>query len=245
MITDIICGTKQQEPGYNFVTINYGHTQVIVVLTGELMMKSRDGTTLCTPGDFIYLPRNTSFSLYCKDTGYTGTFSIGKDESWPLFDVPVKGKTGKQLQLLSQIIMNESRRPHHNSLEYLYHIGWLMLSESTRDFENDNYSDNLVDMACHIAENSLYSGLTAEEIFRELPVSYRHLTRQFKQQNGMTPGEYLRKKRFDESRRLLTETNLTFTAIAEELHYASSQHFSSNFKQMCGMSPGDYRKSKE
>lgn len=240
MITDIICGAKQQPPGYNFVTINYDHTQVIVILTGELMLKNRDGVIHCTAGDFIYLPCESSFTLYCTDIGYSGTFSIGKNECWPKFNTPIKGKTGKQMLLLSQLVVNETHHPHHNSVEYLCHIGWMMLSESIRDFENKN-NNNIVEIACHIAENSIYSGLAAEKIFRDLPVSYRHLTRQFKQQIGFTPGEYIRRKRFEEAQRLLIDTNLTFTAIAEELHYSSSQHFSSNFKKNYGMTPGEYR----
>ncbi len=242
MITDIMCGAKEQKPGYNFVTINYNHTQVIEVLTGELIMKSRNGIISCTSGEFIYLPRESSFSLFCADIGYSGTFAIDKDRCWPISDTPIKGKTGKQLQLLSQIVINETRHPHYNSTEYLSHIGWLMLVESTRDLEHKNRHDNIVDIACHLVENSLYSGQSAGKIFRDLPVSYRHLTREFKQHIGLTPGEYLRKKRFEESQRLLNETNLTITAIAEELHYSSSQHFSSDFKKMSGFTPVEYRR---
>ena len=57
--------------------------------------------------------------------------------------------------------------------------------------------------------------------------------------------EYIQKSRMREARRLLLQSTLSISQIAETVGYPSFAHFSKQFKKMNGMTPNEYRKNNE
>ena len=62
-------------------------------------------------------------------------------------------------------------------------------------------------------------------------------------QMGISPGEYIRRVKLEESKCLIREGRMNFSKIAELLHYSSIHHFSRQFKDKFGMTPSEYAKS--
>ena len=60
---------------------------------------------------------------------------------------------------------------------------------------------------------------------------------------GISTAAYIRKCKLDEAKRLLIETNLTITQIANSVGYDSVMDFSKFFKKQTGRSPSDFRKT--
>ncbi|RBW68435.1 helix-turn-helix domain-containing protein [Bacillus taeanensis] len=70
------------------------------------------------------------------------------------------------------------------------------------------------------------------------PVYY---TSWFKQKTGKSPKEYMLELRFNEAKRLLTETTWPITSISEELGFENSSSFTRWFVKCAGMPPQKYR----
>lgn len=74
-------------------------------------------------------------------------------------------------------------------------------------------------------------------------VSASYLTALFRKQLGISPGEYIRRVKLEESRQMIREGNLNFTEIASALEYSTVHHFSRQFKEKFGVTPTEYAKS--
>ena len=66
--------------------------------------------------------------------------------------------------------------------------------------------------------------------------------RLFKNEVGISPQIYIRKKRIDRACALLDHSQNTIDTIADDTGFSDRYHFSKIFKQVIGTSPGKYRK---
>jgi len=57
---------------------------------------------------------------------------------------------------------------------------------------------------------------------------------------GLTPSDYLRRQRIEQTKRLLRRGGQTLAAIAHATGFSSSQHLSTVFKQIEGMTPTEF-----
>ena len=92
-------------------------------------------------------------------------------------------------------------------------------------------------------ERSPASPPTLEEIGHELGYSQYYLSAKFKKLTGIGYREYITKRKVQESRRLLANTNKTISDIAESVGYKDMNSFYLAFKKINGFSPAVYRKS--
>jgi DNA-binding response OmpR family regulator len=75
-----------------------------------------------------------------------------------------------------------------------------------------------------------------------LGIGERRLLRAFRENMGKTPFEYLREKRLELARRLLAETSLTITSVADETGFSDAANFATAFRGYFGETPGEYRR---
>jgi AraC-like DNA-binding protein len=68
------------------------------------------------------------------------------------------------------------------------------------------------------------------DLGRLVGVSPNHLVHLFTQEVGVSPHQYLLRRRTDEARRLLRETDVPVTRLALDLGFSSSQHFAKAFR---------------
>ena len=104
--------------------------------------------------------------------------------------------------------------------------------------ENEIVSRTLQYVADHVCDK-----LSVEIVSREVGVSASHLTALFHRQMNISPGEYIRRAKLEESKRLIREGTMNFSQIAAQLNYSTIHHFSRQFKDKFGMSPSEYAKS--
>lgn len=74
-------------------------------------------------------------------------------------------------------------------------------------------------------------------------ISRPYLCRIFKTMTGISPIDYIIRKRIDEAKRRLIETAGSILEISEECGFNSLSNFNSLFKRMTGCTPGNYRKN--
>jgi AraC-like DNA-binding protein len=69
------------------------------------------------------------------------------------------------------------------------------------------------------------------------------MTALFHKNLQISPGEYIRRVKIQESKQMIREGNMNFTQIAATLHYSTVHHFSRQFKDKVGFTPTEYAKS--
>ncbi|KOF15379.1 AraC family transcriptional regulator [Ensifer adhaerens] len=94
----------------------------------------------------------------------------------------------------------------------------------------------------YIADN-LMAELTVTAVAKRAGMSARNFARQFKQEVGMTPGDYVESMRLEAGRRLAEETNTPMKTIARDLGFNDDVAFRRAFVRKFGVSPVAYRRS--
>jgi LacI family transcriptional regulator len=85
-------------------------------------------------------------------------------------------------------------------------------------------------------------GLSVAQVLKATQqVSSKTFHTHFKAATGQTPGEAIRRRQFEEARRLLAESELSVTLVAEKSGFGSSSDFARRFRALEGKSPLEYR----
>jgi AraC-like DNA-binding protein/quercetin dioxygenase-like cupin family protein len=90
--------------------------------------------------------------------------------------------------------------------------------------------------------NNYFLELTLNGLSLEFHVSPFYLSRTFKEVTGITLTEYINITRIKEAQRLLVDTNLGVSEIAEKVGFDSSTHFGRVFKSIVQVPPLKFRK---
>ncbi|WP_240420422.1 helix-turn-helix domain-containing protein [Paenibacillus periandrae] len=91
-------------------------------------------------------------------------------------------------------------------------------------------------------ESHLSEQMSVDELAKLVHFHPNYFMHYFKTMMGLSPIVYINKKRLDKARRLLTTTEHTISAIADEIGM-ELYYFSRIFKKQTGMSPSEYRKA--
>jgi len=88
----------------------------------------------------------------------------------------------------------------------------------------------------------VWEDLSVPFVAHHVNMSPSYLTALFQKHLAISPGEYIRRVKLQESKHLIRENKLNFTEIAAELQYSTVHHFSRQFKEKFGMTPSEYAK---
>lgn len=105
----------------------------------------------------------------------------------------------------------------------------------------ERYSKN-VRAALQIIDERFGEAVGLEEIASQLSLSSAYLSRLFKRETGSKFSEYLQKRRIEEAKRLLRDTNDKVYLVAARVGYPDQHYFSEIFKRRTGFTPMDYRR---
>lgn len=90
-------------------------------------------------------------------------------------------------------------------------------------------------------EQNLASDITVERMAEQLSMSSRNFARRFVEKMNMSPARYVDSVRVDAARRLLTDTELSLSRIAERCGFGSAEVMRQAFKRHINTTPGDFR----
>ena len=93
------------------------------------------------------------------------------------------------------------------------------------------------------AASRLGTRLTVARLAERAGLSSRTLARQFTEQLGTSPGQWLLGRRLDAARVLLEQTDLPVEAIATRVGLASAVNLRRHFRAHLGTTPGSYRRT--
>lgn len=109
--------------------------------------------------------------------------------------------------------------------------------------KNDVVADKRVQSAIEFIKNNISSSITATDVAKSVYISPHHLSLLFKENIGMTPAKYIRMAKNEYICKLLIETDLGLSDIAEMVGMSDSTSLIKRFKRTEGNTPKKYRQS--
>ena len=100
----------------------------------------------------------------------------------------------------------------------------------------------LVEQMFYLAQNPVSSNYHVSELAESLHVSPSTLTKRFRAETGMSPGEYLTQLVISRACSLLLTDDYSIAEIARELGFSDQFYFAKYFKKQMYVSPSTYRK---
>ena len=158
----------------------------------------------------------------------------------------------RALPILQQMLLEQDRMDSH-ATDMILNLLQILLITLLRDVDtaadklqptNSVNSENeivrraLQYIAAHVREK-----LSVPVVAKNVDVSPSYLTSLFHKHLQISPGEYIRRIKLQESKQMIREGSLNFTEIAEALQYSTVHHFSRQFKEKFGITPTAYAKS--
>jgi AraC-like DNA-binding protein len=91
-------------------------------------------------------------------------------------------------------------------------------------------------------DDNFDQGVTVAQAAQYVFLSQGYFTRAFAHETGMSPMNYLMKKRIERACLLLENNEIKVSAISLQSGFSSPQRFNVAFRKLMGMTPMEYRK---
>ncbi len=161
-------------------------------------------------------------------------------------------KPAKAVALLHQILAEQERMDGQAQDFILCYLTQLLLSlhreephrgDKLQMLHSVNNENEIIRRAQQYIGTHVRQKLSVPIVAGGIEVSASYLTALFQKHLQISPGEYIRRIKLQESKQMIREGNMNFTEIATSLHYSTIHHFSRQFKDKFGITPTEYAKS--
>ena len=130
------------------------------------------------------------------------------------------------------------------SLLLLYTLQRINAPQAGPRPSNSIHSENqIIGRAQQYISSHIREKLSVPIVAQRVGVSPSYLTALFHQNLQISPGEYIRRIKLQESKQMIRENSMNFTEIAAALQYSTVHHFSRQFKDKFGITPSEYARS--
>ncbi|MBQ9148055.1 MAG: helix-turn-helix domain-containing protein [Oscillospiraceae bacterium] len=246
----------EKEQGFLFPGESHPMPELTYVDQGSLHSVAEGQDLLLKQGDIvIYGP--DQWHMQYADIGVapryvTVTFDLAGFDVTPLLNR--KFSAPQQAVTLLQQMLREQERMDRYSTDMILSQLTLLLLTLLRECEsptgaklqtaNAVHSENeIIRQAQQFVSGHIREKLSVPMLARQVDVSPSYLTALFHKNLQISPGEYIRRIKLQESKQMIRENNLNFTEIAAALQYSTVHHFSRQFKEKFGITPTEYAKS--
>ncbi len=158
----------------------------------------------------------------------------------------------KAITLLQQMLREQERMGKYANDMIVSLLSILLITLlRTEDESNDklqpthciNNENEIIRRAQQYIGAHVREKLSVPLVARNVDVSTSYLTALFHKHLQISPGEYIRRIKLQESKQMIREGDMNFTEIATALQYSTIHHFSRQFKAKFGITPSEYAKS--
>ncbi len=246
----------EKEQGFLFPGEAHPMPELTYVDQGSLHSVADGQDLLLKQGDLVIYGPNQWHMQYA-DIGVapryvTLSFDLAGYDITPLlnrkFTVP------QQVVQLLQHMLREQERMDSCSYDMIISQLGILLLLLLREVENPSggklqtsnavHSENeIIRQAQQFISSHIREKLSVPLVARQVDVSPSYLTALFHKNLQISPGEYIRRIKLQESKQMIRENDLNFTEIAAALQYSTVHHFSRQFKEKFGITPTEYAKS--
>ena len=247
---------QEKEQGFLFPGESHRMPELTYVDQGSLHSVADGQDLLLKQGDIVvYGPGQ--WHMQYADIGVapryvTLTFDIAGLDVTPLLNRKFTAPQ-QAVHLLQQMLREQERMDKFSNDMILAQLTQLLLtllreSESPSGGKlrtsNAVHSENeIIRQAQIFISSHIREKLSVPLVARQVDVSPSYLTALFHKNLQISPGEYIRRIKLQESKQMIRENDLNFTEIAAALQYSTVHHFSRQFKEKFGITPTEYAKS--
>ena len=163
----------------------------------------------------------------------------------------IKGNEKKEInQLAERIVLEDSDNRyakdlmiHTLSVELMITLARAIRGEWEESLRVKNgKAKELVAIAKQFMDENFDQGITVSEAASYVFLSQGYFTRAFRDDTGISPMNYLMKKRIEKACKLLQNNEIKVSAISLQSGFSSPQRFNVAFRKQMGMTPMEYRK---
>ncbi len=247
---------QEKEQGFLFPGEAHPMAELTYVDQGSLHSVAEGQDVLLNQGDLVVYGPNQWHMQYA-DIGVAPRFvSISFDVSGVEWEKLLNRKfmAPQNVVMLLQTMLREQERMDDYANDIIRcQLNLLLLnllrqtaSPKTSKLQTSNaiHSENeIIRQAQQYITINIRQKLSVPLVARQVDVSPSYLTALFHKNLQISPGEYIRRIKLQESKQMIRENNLNFTEIAAELQYSTVHHFSRQFKEKFGITPTEYAKS--
>lgn len=188
----------------------------------------------------------------CAPSYITITFDLEGDSLLRLLDRKFRTPQ-RAVAILQQMLRERDREDPYAGDMLLCLLGQLLLTvlreadggepAPLRTANAIRSENDMVGRAQRFISEHVREKLNVPMVAREVGVSPSYLTALFHKNLQISPGEYIRRAKLQESKLMIREGRMNFTEIAQLLQYSTVHHFSRQFKDKFGITPTEYAKS--
>lgn len=240
-------------PGNGRILDNY---QLVYISKGRgKYYVSKNETVPVTAGDMLIIPPYTWHSyLPDKKTGWQ-EYWIGM--RGPNIDARFANGFFSADQLIYKVGLRDEiielyKRaiglafPEHATYQqFLAGIGNLILGMGIYYDRNQQYTDHemvkRIEQARIIMRENFLSGISPNEVARQVNMSYSWFRKLFKEYTNVSPLQFMVELRLQKAKGLLLNSSLSVKEISYIVGYDDSTYFTSLFKKYIGVTPSVYR----
>ena len=246
---------QEREQGFIFPGESHHMFELTYVDRGTLHSVADGQDLLLEAGDMVlYAPEQ--FHMHYSDSGVapgyvTISFDADTQALFALINRKFKSPQ-KAISLLQQMLREQARPDVHSEdmiLCLLHQLLLVLLRQADgsdlplRNPQCLNNENEIIRRAQQYVSENIRSKLTVPLVAKNADVSSSYLTSLFHKHLQISPGEYIRRVKLQESKLMIREGVLNFSQIAEVLQYSTIHHFSRQFKKKFGITPSEYAKS--
>lgn len=227
------CGGIKKRPWHG---IAFGFSGDIIYLHGEKRIPLSDN-------QIVYLPKGETYTIDCTRGGSFGiiNFQTSK-ENIPKEFVNAKINNFDSLKREFGIIhdfVNTDNPCRQNGIFSSFYKILSLIAEDTSKSSIPYVLNSAMDF---IDKNMTDTSLSNEIIAEHIGISEVYLRKLFTKHLSISVKKFIQNKRIERAKRLLTETNMQISEIADECGYSSIYHFCRSFKKLTSDTPTEYKK---
>lgn len=197
--------------------------------------------------EYIILPFShiIKYKSTCRVFGYRWTNFLPYGKNMPaLYTVFSSAVTDEEEKAFDKFLLFGNNYNNKSYADFLFADYYYRVAEKTKidSVLNKKQSSNRqIDDICSYVMQKVFSKLTVDELSAFFDISPRRLHQVFAEQLGISPKQFILKKKMEEGYRLLVQTSMPVNKIAELLCFSSAYHFSNEFRKTFGMTPTSVR----
>ena len=246
---------QEKEQGFFFPGETHPMLELTYVDQGSLHSVADGADLLLERGDLVLYGPNQWHMQYA-DIGVaprfvTISFDLEGGNLSSLFNKKFQGSQ-QVVSLLQQMLREQERMDPYSGDMIMSQLSMLLLTLQRQEgapapklkASNALHSENeIIRRAQQYISSHIREKLSVPLVARMVDVSPSYLTALFHKNLQISPGEYIRRIKLQESKQMIREDNMNFTEIAAALQYSTVHHFSRQFKDKFGITPTEYAKS--
>ena len=246
---------QEREQGFVFTGESHHMFELTYVDQGQLHSVADGLDLLLSPGDMV---------LYGPDQWHMHYADIGVAPRYVTISFDAEGydltclmnrkfkSNQKTIDLLQKMLREQDRMDSFSEDIILTLLSQLILTllrqsdgpeQPVRSPQCINNENEIISRAQQYISQNVRNKLSVPLVAKNADVSSSYLTSLFHKHLQISPGEYIRRVKLQESKQMIREGNMNFSQIAQTLQYSTIHHFSRQFKEKFGITPTEYAKS--